>query len=550
MAEIGQGPIGKTKSSDEENNNPKVPTDTTQGSLASVTTPHESYEGYHRFDPSATWTAKEERNVVFKTDLMLLSFICLMVCFPFSGLMKVNAKQKQFFGLQLDRGNLSNAVTDNFLVDLGMTTNDYNNGTTIQLIAFLSTEIPVQLLIKRYGFNRILPFMMIGWSLVSWTQAWITSRATFYITRALIGAFEGGFIPGTILFATYFYKTRELSVRLAFFWSTLNVARIISSLLAAGILQMRGVQGKTGWFWLFLIEGLLTFMIGVVGLLYLPSSSTNTKSFLIRTPWYTERQEVIMVNRLLRDDPSKGLTNIQEHATFQDLLDAWSDKSMWGLYLIGLIAYIPQGPVQAYLSLTLRRLGFSTFDSNMLSIPSAALQIILMLALCKSSEIFKERTFHCLFGELWSLPLLATLIALPNGGYNWPRFTITTLISGYPYFHPIVSAWISENTFDVKKRALTAATYNVIVQIGSVISSQIYRSSDSPYYHTGNKVLIAICALALVVFILQRELLRYLNRQKDKKWKAMSPEEQELYQADQVAREKDGNQRLDFRFSY
>lgn len=86
MAEIGHGPIGKTKSSDEENNNPKAPTDIIQGSLASVTAPHESYEGYHRFDPSATWTAKEERSVVFKTDLMLLSFICLMVCFLFSGL--------------------------------------------------------------------------------------------------------------------------------------------------------------------------------------------------------------------------------------------------------------------------------------------------------------------------------------------------------------------------------------------------------------------------------------------------------------------------------
>jgi hypothetical protein len=42
------------------------------------------------------------------------------------------------------------------------------------------------------------------------------------------------------------------------------VARIISSLLAAGILQMRDVQGKSGWFWLFLIEGLLTFTIGVI----------------------------------------------------------------------------------------------------------------------------------------------------------------------------------------------------------------------------------------------------------------------------------------------
>lgn len=41
-----------------------------------------------------------------------------------------------------------------------------------------------------------------------------------------------------------------------------------------------------------------------------------------------------------------------------------------------------------------------------------------------------------------------------------------------PYFHPIVSAWISENTFDVQKRAITAASYNVIVQVGSVISSR------------------------------------------------------------------------------
>jgi hypothetical protein len=56
-----------------------------------------------------------------------------------------------------------------------------------------------------------------------------------------------------VLFATYFYTSKELSVRLAAFWSTLNVARVISSLLAAGILEMRGIAGKPGWFWLFLV---------------------------------------------------------------------------------------------------------------------------------------------------------------------------------------------------------------------------------------------------------------------------------------------------------
>ena len=51
-----------------------------QEQLADALPPHESYEGVHRWDPSATWTAKEEAAVVRKTDLYLLSWVCLMVC--------------------------------------------------------------------------------------------------------------------------------------------------------------------------------------------------------------------------------------------------------------------------------------------------------------------------------------------------------------------------------------------------------------------------------------------------------------------------------------
>ncbi|OAQ69774.1 MFS transporter [Pochonia chlamydosporia 170] len=495
--------------------------------------PHDTYEGRHRYDPLAEWTVAEERAAVRKTDIRLLSWLCIM-----------------FLGLQLDRGNLSNALADDLLGDLGLTTDDYNNGTTIQLVCFLAAEFPVQFLTKRYGFKNVLPGLMCAWSVVSTFQAFMTGRTAFYITRALIGLFEGGFIPGAILMATYFYTSSELSVRLAAFWSTLNVARVISALLAAGFLEMRGVAGHTGWFWLLLLEGILTLVIGVASFLYLPLSPTSTKSVLCPRPWYSEREEVIMINRILRDDPAKGLTDIKEPVTVKDVKAAWSDKSLWGLYLVGMIAYIPATPVQAYLTLTLKRVGkFSTLASNLLTAPSAALQIVTMLGLAYSSDYFNERAFHCLIGELWNLPLFTALLTLPNGGREWGRYSIITLISGYPYFHPIVSSWISENSFDVKKRAIAAATYNVAVQIGSLIGSQIYRKWDAPYYKTGNTVCISILALAVVVLLVQRQFLVHLNNKKRREWNAMSTEEQVAYQTDKEAREIDGNKRLDFLFA-
>lgn len=80
--------------------------------------------------------------------------------------------------------------------------------------------------------------------------------------------------------------------------------------------------------------------------------------------------------------------------------------------------------------------------------------------------------------------------------------------------------------------------------------AEIYRDNDSPYYYTGDKVLIALCVLSMVAFVVQRQYLWLLNRQKEKAWNAMSPEERVLYQSDQEAREKEGNKRLDFRFKY
>lgn len=56
-----------------------------------------------------------------------------------------------FFCLQLDRGNITQALSDNMLTDLGMNTNQYNTGQTIFYLSFLCAELPSQMLSKKLG---------------------------------------------------------------------------------------------------------------------------------------------------------------------------------------------------------------------------------------------------------------------------------------------------------------------------------------------------------------------------------------------------------------
>lgn len=489
------------------------------------------YECRGAFDPEFEWTAEEEKKLVRKLDWRVALTSCIL-----------------FFGLQVDRGNLAQAVADNLLDDLGLSTNDYNLGNTLFLVAFLCAEIPSQLISKKLGPDVFIPIQMISWSIVAISQSAMKNKTGFYITRVLIGALEGGFVADLVLWLSYFYKNRELPLRLSFFWTALSTTQIITSLLAFGILRMRGVGGIAGWRWLFILEGIITLFIGIWGFYAMVPSAVETKNKLHPKGWFTEREEKIVVNRVLRDDPSKGDMHNRQAISPKKLWAAVTDYDLWPIYVVGFLIYIPMATVTPYMTLTMKQLGFSTFNVNLLNIPQYVIHIIILIFITWFSERVNERSLVCLALPLFTLPFIA-LIRWWSGSMvqAWPTWFLVSMVLAAPYVHAICVGWVSRNSNSIKTRSVCSALYNVFVQLGNIAANNIYRADDKPYYHRGNRNLFIITVACIPLLLLVKLYYLWRNKKRDEIWNAMSYEEQETY----ISTTKDeGNKRLDFRFDH
>ncbi|KAG8739180.1 hypothetical protein FRC10_006071 [Ceratobasidium sp. 414] len=412
------------------------------------------YENAHRFDPDARWTWREEKTLVRRIDWRIMLWATTM-----------------FFCLDLDRSNISQANTDNFLEDLNLSTNDFNLGNTLFRVSFLIAELPSQLISKRVGPDVWIPTQMTLWSVVALSQFWLSGRSSFLAFRFLLGTLQGGFIPDVILYLSYFYTKTELPIRLAFFWISNYACDIISAFLATGVLRMRGSSGqpvRMGGFTGGL--GCLTLLAGITSFFLMPAGPTQTKTWFRPKGWFDEREEIIMVNRVLRDDPSKSDMHNRQGLSPKMIWQSLCDWHMWPLYILGLVHMIPVGPPQTYLTLSLRNLGFNTTEANLLSIPSVVIGIITILLTSFLSEAINSRVLATVVLQFWALPLLIALYTFDKATSQWVYFAVVTLITAYaPVQVSSRKGNCTKNSLDFGAYPVSASVYNMFVQAGAVV---------------------------------------------------------------------------------
>lgn len=163
----------------------------------------------------------------------------------------------------LDRTNIGNARLVGLERDLGLKGLDYNIALAVFFPFYIAAEIPSNMILKRIRPGLWFMIIMVAWAICTTLMGLVNNFSSLLAARMFLGLAEGGLFPGVNYYITMWYKRHECGFRMAIFFSAATAAGAFGGLLARAIMAMDGIGGKAGWSWIFILEGLLTLVVGI-----------------------------------------------------------------------------------------------------------------------------------------------------------------------------------------------------------------------------------------------------------------------------------------------
>lgn len=229
--------------------------------------------------PPSSAGRQDEEKVVKKVFSRLIWFLLLL-----------------FVCSYLDRINMSFAALS-MNKDLGLTATTYGLASTMFFVAYVMAEIPSNMALARFGARVWIPRIMITWGIASTACMFAVGPYSLYALRALVGLAEAGFMPGVLLYITFWFPPAYRARAIAFFIMAQPVTLMFGSTVSGLILDMTGTLGLAGWKWLFLLEGVPSVILGIAAYFYLSNSPAKAK-------WLSAAEKATLAHALAHRGPA------------------------------------------------------------------------------------------------------------------------------------------------------------------------------------------------------------------------------------------------------
>lgn len=392
----------------------------------------------------------------------------------------------------LDSGVISSASVTSMLSDLDLTGNRYSVSIFIFTIASIAFQLPSTIAVRTFGPRIWFAFITFCFGVITVCTAFVQTWQQMIALRVLLGMAMSGIYPGLTYLISTWYLRSEQQTRYSFLQSGEIIILATGSIVNFGLNKLDGRAGLQGWRWMFLVQGLVSCVIGVATYFWMVDFPEHSHKSLL---FLTEEEQMLAVNRIQED--RKDVQTEPFH--WLEVLQHAQDVKTYGFACLFFLLNLVSTSLSYFLPIILQNgMGFSEDQSILLSAPPYYYAVIPVVVTSIVSDRWGLRgpiiTFNCCC-------LIVGFCMLGFTDQVTVRYIGTFLATGaYVSNWAALSAYQANNITGQWKRAFTAATVTAFNGAGGIAGSFIVRQNEAPRYITAIWVSIGshILIIALV----------------------------------------------------
>ncbi|QIW97106.1 hypothetical protein AMS68_002624 [Peltaster fructicola] len=453
------------------------------------------------------FTPEEQKKIIGRVDRRLVLLLGFMYCVSL-----------------MDRTNMGIAAVAGMSVDLLLVNNNrYSILVLVFFITYVLLQPPATIILRKVGPRIFLPAITILWGVTMICFGFVKTWEQMIPLRLVLGIFEAGFFPGCAYLLSCWYTRYELQKRNAVFYLIGSMASAFAGILAYGLSQMSGLgnlgdpvygsryggptatnpnapyqfkAGIAGWRWIFIMEGVLTCIVGFVGVVLIcdfPEQQAKKSSGLALR--FLNEDEANLIVAKIENDRRDA---IPEPFSWRVYLEGCADIKIWAFAaLFGLTTTVTYA-IAYFLPIILQvGMGFSTAASQCLIAPPYVLGAIVMYACAWAGDKYHLRGPFIIFNAAYGILGLGLLGFATNVGARYFGAFLATASCNANV--PAVLTFQANNIRGQWKRALASATLVGAGGIGGIIGSTVFRDQDKPSYKPGMYTTLIASALIIVI---------------------------------------------------